>query len=69
MLTIALDKEALPVSRSVIFSKCYDLDTWQRDALSSVTLDKVTSIPLFNLFLLFHPNKQKVYPIYIIDIT
>jgi hypothetical protein len=70
--TIALDKEALSVSRCVIFVEGYDLDTRQRGALPSVTLDKVTnitSIPLFNLFLLFHPNKQKIYHIYITDIT
>jgi hypothetical protein len=44
---IALGKEALPVSRYTVFAECYDLDTRQSTSLPSVTLDKVTNIPLF----------------------
>jgi hypothetical protein len=55
--------------------ECYDTDTRQRTSLLSVTLGKVTSTYIFNLFFLFHPNKQKIshihhrYHIIIIDIT
>jgi hypothetical protein len=62
---LALGKEALRVSMCVFFVKCYDLDTRQSTSLPSVTLGKVTNIPLFYLFLLFHPNKQKIYHIII----
>jgi hypothetical protein len=67
-----LDKEALPVPRCSFSAECYDPNTRQRGSLPSVTLDKVTSIHLLNLFLLFHPNKQKIshiHHIIIIDIT
>jgi hypothetical protein len=56
----ALCKEALPVPRCSFFVECYDPDTRQRGSLLSVTLGKVTGIHLFYLFLLFHPNKQKI---------
>ena len=56
---IALGKEALPVPRCSFFAECYDLDTRQNTSLPSVTLGKVTSIHLFNLFFLFPPKKQK----------
>jgi hypothetical protein len=70
-----LGKEALPVPRCVIFAECYDLGIRQSTFLSSVTLDKVTNIALFYLFLLLPPNKQKIshnhhgYHIIITDIT
>jgi hypothetical protein len=66
---IALGIETLLVSRCAIFVKRYDLGTRQSNSLSSVTFGKATSIPLFYLFLLFHPNKQKIYHIYITNIT
>ena len=56
----SLGKEALPVPRCAFFVECYDLGTRQSTSLPSVTLDKVTSISLFYLFLLFYPNKQKI---------
>jgi hypothetical protein len=62
---IAFDKEALLVFRCAIFAECYDLKTRQNTSLSSVTLGKVTQIPLFYLFFLFHPNKQNIYHIII----
>jgi hypothetical protein len=55
-----LGREALPVPRCSFFAECYGLDTRRRTSLPSVTLGKVTSLHLFNLFLLFHPNKQKL---------
>jgi hypothetical protein len=55
-----LGKEALSVLRCCFSAECYGLDTWQSTSLPSVTLGKVTSIHLFNLFLLFHPNKQNI---------
>jgi hypothetical protein len=58
--TTSLGKEALPVPRCAFFVECYDLGTRQSTSLPSVTLDKVTSISLFYLFLLFYPNKQKI---------
>jgi hypothetical protein len=64
--TITLGKEALPVPRCAFFAECYGHCTRRRHSLLSVTLDKVTRDPPFYLFLLFHPNKQKIY---IIDIT
>jgi hypothetical protein len=63
-----LDKEALPVSRRCFSAECYGPDTRQRGPLPSVTLGKVTSIQLFYLFFLFHPNKQR-YHIYITYLT
>jgi hypothetical protein len=65
----SLGKKALLVPRCAFFVECYDLDTRQRTSLPSVTLDKVTRIPPFYLFLLFLLNKQKIYHIYITDIT
>jgi hypothetical protein len=59
-----LGKEALSVLRCCFFAECYGLDTWQSTSLPSVTLGKVTSIHLFNLFLLFNPNKQKILHIH-----
>jgi hypothetical protein len=56
----ALDKEALSVPRCSLSVECYDTDTRQRTSLSSVTLGKVASTHLFNLFFLFHSNKQKI---------
>jgi hypothetical protein len=70
-----LGKKALPVPRCSFSAECYDIDTRQRTSLSSVTLGKVTSTHLFNLFFLFHWNKQKIshnhhiYHIIITDIT
>jgi hypothetical protein len=58
--TTTLAKEALPVPRCSFFAECYGPDTRQRTSLPSVTLGKVTNIPLFYLFLLFPPNKQKI---------
>jgi hypothetical protein len=55
-----LGKEAIPVPRYCFSAECYDPDTRQSTSLPSVTLDKVTSIHLFYLFFLFHPNKQKI---------
>jgi hypothetical protein len=75
VMVLALSKEALPVPKCAFFAECYDLDTWQSTSLPSVTLGKATSIPLLYLFLLFHPNKQKIshnhhrYHIIIIDLT
>jgi hypothetical protein len=48
------------VHRCAFFAECYDLDTRQSTSLPNVTLGKVTSIPPFYLFLIFHPNKQKI---------
>jgi hypothetical protein len=59
-----LGKEALPVPRCCFFAECYDLGTPQSDQYTP-----------FNLFLLFHPHKQKIshiyhrYHIIITDIT
>jgi hypothetical protein len=72
---IALGKEALLVPRCCFSAECYGPNTRQSTFLPSVTLGKLTSIHLFNLFLLFHPNKQKIshihhiYHIIITDIT
>jgi hypothetical protein len=68
-------KKALLVPMCAFFAECYGLGTRQSTSLPSVTLDKMTSIPLFYLFLLFPPNKQKIshnhhiYHIYHIYIT
>jgi hypothetical protein len=56
-----LGKEPIPVPRSWFFAECYGPDTRQSASLTSVTLGKVTSIHLFYLFSLFHPNKQKIF--------
>jgi hypothetical protein len=69
VVVFALGKDVVPVPRYAFFDECYDPDTRQSTSLSSVTLSKATNIPLFYLFLLFHPNKQNIYHIYIIDIT
>jgi hypothetical protein len=61
---ITLGKEPISVPRSWFFVECYGLDTRQRTSLSSVTLGKVTSMHLFNLFFVFHPHKQKISHIY-----
>jgi hypothetical protein len=72
---IALGTEDLPVPKRCFSTECYGPDTRKRGHLPSVTLGKVTSIHLFCLFFLFHPNKQKIshihhrYHIIIIDIT
>jgi hypothetical protein len=56
-----LGKEPIPVPRSWFFVECYGPDTRQSTSLSSVTLGKVTSTHLFNLFFLFYPYKQKIF--------
>jgi hypothetical protein len=56
----ALSKEALLVPRCSLSAERYDTDTRQITSLLSVTLSKVTSTHLFNLFFLFHTNKQKI---------
>jgi hypothetical protein len=57
---ITLGKEPIPVPKSWFFAECYAPNTRQSTSLSSVTLGKVTSIHLFYLFFIFHPNKQKI---------
>jgi hypothetical protein len=52
-----LSKEAVSMPMCAFFADCYDLDTQQRTSL--------LRIPLFYLFLLFLPNKQKIYHIII----
>jgi hypothetical protein len=47
---VALSKEDLPVPRCFFFAECYDIDTQQNTSWLSVTLNKVTSIPLFICF-------------------
>jgi hypothetical protein len=56
----------LPVLMCAFFAECYGHCTRQRHSLPSVTLGKMTTDLPFYLFLIFHPNKQKIY---IIDIT
>jgi hypothetical protein len=72
-LTTALGKEGFTGSQVSFFTECHGHSTRQRYSLLSVTLGKVTRKSLFYLFLLFHPNKQKIYIIhitlYIIHIT
>jgi hypothetical protein len=51
---LALGKEALPVPGVPSLPSAMTL-----------TLDKVTRLPLFYLFFVFHPNKQKIYHIII----
>jgi hypothetical protein len=55
---VSLDKEALPVPKCSFLAECYGLDTRQSDQYTP-----------FYLYLLFPPNKQKIYHIYITDIT
>jgi hypothetical protein len=70
-----LGKEALPVPRCAFFAESYDLNTRQSTSLSSVTLDKVTNIPLFIHFY-YYIQKIKdishihhIYHIYITYLT
>jgi hypothetical protein len=58
---LPLGKEAIPVLMFWIFAECYGPDTRQSPSLPSVTLGKVTSTHLFNLYFLFHPDKQKIH--------
>jgi hypothetical protein len=67
--TTTLDKETLPIPRCAFFAECYGHYTRQSHSLSSVTFKKVIRNPLFYLFLLFHPNKQNIYYIYITKFT
>jgi hypothetical protein len=60
-LTTALGKEGFTGSQVSSFAECHGHSTRQRHPLPSVTLGKVTRKSLFYLFLLFHPNKQKIY--------
>jgi hypothetical protein len=73
VLTTTLGKEGFTGSQVSSFAECHGRSTRQRYPLPSVTLGKVTRKSLFYLFLLFHPNKQKIYIIhntlYIIRIT
>jgi hypothetical protein len=67
-----LDKEALSVSRCAFFAECYDPDTRQSTSLPSVTLDKVTRIPLLFVFAIPSIQTKHIshnHYIYIIDIT
>jgi hypothetical protein len=58
---VALGKEAFPVTRCSFFAECYGLNTRQSTSLPSVTLDKVTSIPLFICFFYsLHINKRYI---------
>jgi hypothetical protein len=66
--TTTLGKD-LSVPRYAFFAEYYDLDTQQNTSLPSVTLGKITNIPRFYLFFLFHPNKQNIYHRYHIIIT
>ena len=69
----ALGKDGFTSSQVAFFAECHGHSTRQSYPLPSVTLGKVTRKSLFYLFLLFHPNKQKIYIIhitlYIIRIT
>jgi hypothetical protein len=73
VLTTALGKEGFTGSQVSFFAECHGHNTQQRYPLPSVTLGKVTRKSLFYLFLMFRPNKQKIYIIhitlYIIRIT
>jgi hypothetical protein len=73
VLTTTLGKEGFTGSQVSSFAECHGHSTRQRYPLPSVTLGKVIRKSLFYLFLLFHPNKQKIYIIhitlYIIRIT
>jgi hypothetical protein len=61
----ALGKDGFTGSQVSFFAECQGHSTRQSDPLPSVTLGKVTRMSLFYLFLLFHPNKQKIYIIHI----
>jgi hypothetical protein len=65
VLTTALGKESFTGSQVSSFAECHGHSTRRRHPLPSVTLDKVTRKSLFYLFVLFHPNKQKIYIIHI----
>jgi hypothetical protein len=65
---ITLGKVPKQVPRFLLFAECYDPDTRQSASLPSVTLGKVTSMHLFDLFFVFHPHKQNISHIYITDI-
>jgi hypothetical protein len=58
-MVMTLGKEALSVPRCTFFVECCGRGTRQSTSLPSVTLDKVTRISLFYLFLLFHTKKQR----------
>jgi hypothetical protein len=60
-----LGKEAILVPRSWFFAECYGPDTRQITSLLSITLGKVTSTHIFNLFL-YSIQKNKRYITYII---
>jgi hypothetical protein len=49
-MTVALDKEALPVSRFAFFVECYGHVIRQITSLPSVTLGKLNKISLFICF-------------------
>jgi hypothetical protein len=61
----ALGKDGFTGSQVSFFAECHGHSTRQSYPLPSVTLGKVTRKSLFYLFLLFHPNKQKIYIIHI----
>ena len=61
----ALGKDGFTGSQVSFFAECHGHSTRQSNPLPSVTLGKVTRMSLFYLFLLFHPNKQKIYIIHI----
>jgi hypothetical protein len=71
---IALVKEFLPVPRRAFFAKGYGHGTRQSTSLLSVTLGKVTRIPLFYLFFAISSKQTKnishnhhIYITYIIE--
>jgi hypothetical protein len=61
----ALGKDGFTGSQFSFFAECHGHSTRQSDPLPSVTLGKVIRMSLFYLFLLFYPNKQKIYIIHI----
>jgi hypothetical protein len=61
----ALGKDGFTGSQVPFFAECQGHSTRQSYPLPSVTLGKVTRMSPFYLFLLFHPNKQKIYIIHI----
>jgi hypothetical protein len=58
-------KEVLPVSRCAFFAECYGLDTRQKYLFAECYTRQSYQNTHFYLFLLFHPNKQKIYYIII----
>jgi hypothetical protein len=71
-LATALDKDGFAGSQVSFFGECHGqhsakmaLPIPRFPSLPSVTLGKVTRMSLFYLFLLFYPNKQKIYIIHI----